>query len=146
TLDHRLVAKHPFRVRLPGADIASALRHPLRYPYWVVAVFSINNASARIVVLLKIHTIELRVAVDDARPAVNANNRNDAIVLVRECVILLCPGIQSILVGYDQEGGHLGIGYLALESGCFERFHPLAGITFKTEAGSQFCRVRYTDV
>ena len=55
--------------------------------------------------------------------------RNDTAVFVGESIDFLGPGVQTVLVGHDQQRGHLRIGYLALEGGLFQGAQQLLAIT-----------------
>lgn len=94
---------------------AATFIHPLGNADRVIAIFAVNPACTGLIVLLKVHAIKLLVFIDNAGPAINANHRNDAVLLVREGVNFFRPGIKAVLVGDDQQCDKLRI----------------AGITFK---------------
>ena len=100
-LDHRLVTQHSARVRFPRRDVALALCHVLGDDNRVRTVFAVDRARTGFVILLEIHAVELRVVVDDPRPAVNADHRNNAVVAVRERVQLAGEWVKPILLRDD---------------------------------------------
>ena len=79
-------------------------------------------------ILLELHAVELRVLVDDPRPAVNADNRNDAAALVRECVQLLSERIELVLIRDNGQRHHLLVGHVALEARRLQRGQQLRGL------------------
>lgn len=112
-LDHRLVAQHAAGVRPLGLRAARAFDHVFPGLDRIAAVLAVDDAFNRLAVLVG-------VAVNDPGPAVDPDNRDDAVVLVGEGVDLLRPWIQALLRNRDQEGGHLCVRDLALECGCLE--------------------------
>ena len=95
-LDHGLVSQHALRGRLPRLGVALTLGHVLGNAGRVFAVFPVDPACvlAAISWHLEIHAVELRMLVDDARPAVQAYHWNDPVVLVREGVQFLREWVQ----------------------------------------------------
>jgi hypothetical protein len=96
-----------------GLRAARAFDHVFPGLDRIAAVLAVDDAFNRLAVLVG-------VAVNDPGPAVDPDNRDDAVVLVGEGVDLLRPWIQALLRNRDQEGGHLCVRDLALECGCLE--------------------------
>jgi hypothetical protein len=66
----------------------------------VFSVFAVNNASARLFVLVKIHPVELRVFVNDSAPPVNPYNGNNPIISIREGINFTGKRVKPILLRY----------------------------------------------
>ena len=81
---------------------ALALVHKLCDFHRPATILAVNDAGTAFCVLLEVHAVKLRVLVDDPRPSINADNRNDSVIFVRECVNFLCPRRQPVLIGNDQ--------------------------------------------
>jgi hypothetical protein len=134
------VAQHAARVALPWLGIwAAAFAHVLADLYRVASVFAVNDAGAFFVILLEIHSVELGVAVDDSRPAIDPDHRDDsALVWKREQ--LTGKRVQAVLLRDNQKHGHLRVCdlILALKTRCFERVRQICAVSH-SEAVSQLC-------
>ena len=148
-LDHGLVPKHALGVRLPRPRIP-ALRavhfvEVLADPDRLLAVLAVNDAldpfGAGLGVFIglnhvgggdELEPIGLGVVVDDAGPAVDADDGNNAAALVLEGVDFLGEGVEAMLIGDDHEAHHLfvaGRGAVALlERRGLERVHDLGWV------------------
>ena len=138
TLDQRLVTKHTGRVGLPWLSVAFALSHVLSNDGRVCAVFPVYLAGTRAFFLVvgKLHSIKLRMFVDDSSPAVNADYRNNS-TFIRECINLFCPRVQSVLVGDDQQCRELLISDIPTLKCCiFQSVHQVSS-GIHAEAGGK---------
>ena len=100
-LYHGFVAQHAAGVGFPRLGVAAAFVHVFGYDDGMAAVFAVDAAGAAFSVLLEVHAVEVGVAVDDARPAVHADNGGDAAV-AGESVNLAGKGVQVVLGGDNQ--------------------------------------------
>ncbi|MNS99991.1 hypothetical protein D3C72_1344080 [compost metagenome] len=87
----------------------------------------------------ELDAIILRVVIDDTAPAINANNRNNPLILlVRKRIDFPSKGVEVVLFRNNHERQHLLMCRLTaitlLECRCFQRCIELIGID--SEAGS----------
>src|ERR1043166_8124748 len=121
------MAQHPARVRLPGSGIALHFGEVFAHGCRMRAILAIDRAFAprSIFVFAKLQPIELRMLVDNPRPAVDAHNRYYAAAFLWEGVELARERIELVLVGDDQQRHHLLVAHFALETGGLERAENL---------------------
>ena len=81
------------------------------------------------------HTVELVVLVDDARPAIDPNHRDNPGLLVRERIDLPGKRVEAVLIRHHQQRHHLliagGRAVALFEGGRLQRFEQGVGIHTK---------------
>src|SRR5271168_1313589 len=79
----------------------------------------------------EIHSIEVRIFIDDARPTIDADDRYDAITGIRKGVNLPGEGIQVVLIRDDQERHHLFDRHITAETRRLEGSEQFFGFNAK---------------